>query len=181
VVRLRFPLNSTQVLDLHLWQWPQYLALFGLGLVSARRGWLDPVPDRLRRACGYAALLGALAIGGCAGVVAVVGVPPADFFGGWHWAAAVTAAAEGLLAVTLSVWALGLAQRRLNRPPGWPARAAYAAFLVQGHVLVALALAVRPLQVPAELKALVVSGIGVLGSFGLGWLLVARTPVGRVL
>ncbi len=62
LVRLRFPLDSTQFLDLHLWQWPQYLALFGLGLVGKRPGWLDPVPDRLMRGCALAALFGTLAI-----------------------------------------------------------------------------------------------------------------------
>src|SRR5204863_294498 len=90
--------------------------LFGLGLIGRRAGWLDPVPDRLRRACAVAAGLGALGIAGCAGLVALAGVPTDQFFGGWHWAAALTAAAEGLLAATVSVWLLGLAQRHLNRP-----------------------------------------------------------------
>ncbi|OLB77099.1 MAG: hypothetical protein AUI14_17305 [Actinobacteria bacterium 13_2_20CM_2_71_6] len=185
VVRLRFALNSTQFAELHLSQWPQYLALFGLGLASRRRGWLDPVPDRLRRACGMVALVGAVAIGGFAGLVAVAHVPVPEFFGGWHWASAATAATEGLLAVTVSVWLLGIAQRHLNRPAGprgaAVARSAYAAFLVQGHVLVGLALALRPVHVPAEVKASAVSVIGVAGCFGLGWLLVARTPLRRVL
>lgn len=167
LVRQRFPLDSTQVADLHLWQWPQYLAMFGLGLLGARRGWLDPVPERLMRACRIAAAFGALGIAVCAAVVALRHVPPAEFFGGWHWAAVLPAAAEGLLAVTVSVWLLGLAQRHLDRP--WRAgRGAYAAFLVQGHVLVGLALLLRPVAVPAEVKGLVVSVLGVVLCFGIG-------------
>jgi len=112
-------------------------------------------------------------------------VRTADFFGGWHRAALATAAAEGLLAVTVSVWLLGLAQRRLDQRTGAlraaTTRAAYAAFLVQGHVLVGLALAVRPLALPAEAKALAVSLLGVVVSFAVGWLLVARTALGRLL
>ena len=134
--------HSTQVGDLHLWQWPQYLVLFGLG------------------------------------VVGLGGVRTADFFGGWHWAALATAAAEG---ITVSVWLLGLAQRRLaagNRTAG---RNAYAAFLVQGHVLVGLALAVRPFALPAEVKVLAVGVPGAVLSFALGWLLISRTPLGRLL
>jgi Acyltransferase family len=184
-VRLRYPLNSTQVGDLHLWQWPQYLALFGLGVVSARRGWLDPVPDRLRRACGIAAVAGVAAIGTIVGLVGLGGVTTADFFGGWHWAALAIASAEGLLAVTVAVWLLGVAQRRLDQRTGGvraaAARGAYAAFLVQGHVLVGLALAVRPLALPAEAKAVAVSVLGVAVSFAFGWLLVAGTPLGRLL
>jgi len=181
LVRLRFPLDATQYLDLHLWQWPQYIALFGLGLVGRRPGWLDPVPDRLMRGCALAALFGTLGIAGCAGVVALARVPTAQFFGGPTAAAAVTAAAEGLLAVTVSVWLLGLAQRHLDRPwgSGWLARSAYPAFLVQGHVLVVLALLLRPVAVPAEVKGFVVSVLGVLGCFGLGRLLVTGRRAAR--
>lgn len=103
VVRVWFPLDTDQVAGLHLWQWPQCLALFGLGVVSARRGWLDPVPDRLRRSCGIAAVAGALLIPGFVAVAALTGVPREAFFGGWHWASLVTAIAEELLAVTVSV------------------------------------------------------------------------------
>ncbi len=182
LVWVRFPLDTVQWFDLHLSQWPQYLALFWLGLAGRRASWLDPVPDRLRHACGYAALLGVLAIAAFAGVVALAGVPASDFLGGWHWASAGTSAAEGLLAVTVSVWLLGFAQQRHDRVYAHrPARGAYAAFLVQGHVLVGLALLMRPVPVPAEAKALVVSVFGVLGSFTLGWLLAARTALGKLL
>jgi hypothetical protein len=35
--------------------------------------------------------------------------------------------------------------------------------------------------VPAEVKALAVARAAVTGSFALAWLLVSRTPVGRIL
>ena len=92
--------------------------------------------------------------------------------------------AEGVLAVSASVWLLGLAQRHAG-PRGRLghalARSAYGAFLVQGPVLIALALALRPLAVPAEIKALAVAAAGVAGSFALAWLLVTRTRLGRIL
>src|SRR6266545_4129628 len=140
---------------------------------------------RRGRAAGRAALVGVAAIGAFAGVVAARGVAAEEFYGGWHWAALATAAAEGLLAATVSVWLLGTAQRHLDTPPG-PVRSAanrsaYAAFLLQGHVLIGLALPLRPPHLPAEVKATVVSGVGVVGSFALGWLLVARSATGRVL
>ena len=61
------------------------------------------------------------------------------------------------------------------------ARSAYGAFLLQGVVLIGLMIAMRPIGVPAEIKALAVAGLGVAGSFALAWLLVTRTPLGRVL
>jgi hypothetical protein len=60
-------------------------------------------------------------------------------------------------------------------------RSAYAAFLLQGVVLIALMVALRPLDVPAEVKALTAAGLGVAGSFALAWLAVHHTPLGRVL
>jgi len=62
VLRLWFPANSGQVVNLHLWEWPQCLGMFCLGVVSARHGWLTPVPARLARRCGVVALIAAASI-----------------------------------------------------------------------------------------------------------------------
>ena len=98
---------------------------------------------------------------------------------------ALLAAIEGPLAVGASVWLLAVAQRHLDRTPGPFGRAlsrsAYASFLLQGVVLIALMVALRPVPLPAEVKALAVAGLGVAGSFGLAWLLVCRTSLGKVL
>jgi peptidoglycan/LPS O-acetylase OafA/YrhL len=61
------------------------------------------------------------------------------------------------------------------------ARSAFGAFLLQGPVLIGLMIAMRPIGVPAEGKALAVASLGVVGSFALSWLLVNRTRLGRVL
>ncbi len=52
VVRLVLPVDSNQPLNVHLWGWPEYVAMFGLGIAAARRGWLRPVPEILARRCG---------------------------------------------------------------------------------------------------------------------------------
>ncbi|GAA2394647.1 acyltransferase [Dactylosporangium salmoneum] len=177
VVRGWYPLNTDGPWFLHLCQWPQYVALFYLGVAANRHGWLTAVPDQVRRSCARAAVLGTLAIAAFALIVAVTGASPDDFLGGWHPAALATAAAEGLLSVNLAVWLLATAQRHLNRPLRSPTVAsdAFAAFIVQAHVLVTLALLARPVPVPAELKALFVSVAGVLLSFALGHLVTIAT------
>ena len=186
VVRLWFPLGSAQVANLKPWQWPQYLAMFGLGILSARRGWLAPVPDRLRRGCGLAALGGALSFPLLILVADALSLPTdlELFSGGWRWQAVAAAAAEGVLAVTAPLWLLGSAQRHTHsrqRLGRGLARGAYGAFVVQGPVLIALALALRPLALPAEVKALAVAAAGVGASFALAWLLVTHTRLGRIL
>jgi hypothetical protein len=104
---------------------------------------------------------------------------------GVHWSPLLLAAVEGPLAVGASVWFLAVAQQRFAHPLGPLGRAlsrsAYAAFLVQGVVLLALMVVLRPIDLPAELKALTVAALGAVGSFALAWLLVARTRLGRLL
>lgn len=74
-------------------------------------------------------------------------MPPAPL-----WLAVI----EGPLAVGASVWMLGAPQRRLSRPLGPRgqalARSAYGAHFLQGPVLIGLALALRPVDLPAEIK-----------------------------
>jgi len=113
-----------------------------------------------------------------------VGTPDA-FTGGWNGPAAALSAVEAVLAVGASVWLLGAAQRHLARPAG-PltralCRASYAAFVLQGPVLIGLALALRPFPASAGAKAITVGLIGVLLSFGLGTLVLRWTPLRRVL
>jgi hypothetical protein len=148
----------------------RHLAMFGLGIVAAQRRWLDPVPDRIGRRCLLAALLGILAVFVVAGTLLATGGDPEVLFERrFHWAPLALAALEGPLVVGWSVWLLGLAQRYLGRRPGRLgralARSAFGAFILQGAVLIALALALRGVDLPADVKAPAVASAGVVGSF----------------
>jgi hypothetical protein len=186
VVRLWFPARSTQILDLHLWQWPQSLAMFGLGVVAAARGWAAHVPEGLRRNCGrvVVATLATVPVLAFGLGVSNLAEGAAPFIGGWHWQAVVLASVEASLVVAGSVWVLGTAQRRLVRGGRLSVacgRSAYAAFVLQGPVLLTLAIAARPLVLPAEGKAVLVGAVAVPACFWLGWLVVDRVRLGRVL
>lgn len=187
VVRIVFPFDSHQVAEVQLWQWPQYVALFGLGVVAARRGALQPVPAGLRQTAGRLAAGALVAYATLFGAVVAEGLNPTEAFARPMPDALPLALAllEGPLAVGASVWVLAVAQRRLAHPLTARgvavARSAYAAYLLQGVVLIGAALALRPVPVVAEIKALTVAVAGVAGSFALAHLLVRRTPVGRVM
>jgi hypothetical protein len=184
LIRLWFPFSTLQVTNLHLWQWPQCLGLFVLGIVSVRRGWLRPVPGRIRRACGAVAVIATLSLGAVFATAGESDQPFGAFGGGWGWEALVFAAIEGALSVAASIWVLGFAQRhwdRAGRTARAMARGAYAAFMIQGLVLLPAALALRPFEVPVEVKALLVAAAGIAGSFAFGWLLVTRTRLGRIM
>ena len=187
LTRLVFPFDSQKYVDLNLYQWPECIAMFVLGIVVSKQGWLTAVPTRLRRTCGIATLVVAGAFGVFTAVGAAIGGLEASTWGeGWHWDALAFAAFESGVAVFGPVWLLGASQLHLDRPFHWigpeVSRSCYGAFLVQGLVLTALAVALRPVPFPAELKALLLAVGGVAGSFVLGSLLVSRVrPLQRVL
>lgn len=177
VLRLQFSMDSHQVMNLHVFQWPQHLSLFAFGALGAERGWLDTVPDDLRRGCGRVASVAIVAL---PVVMALGGAFAEDasddaFGGGWHWESLATAAIEGALAVSGSIWLLGWFARRWTHqgPIGRAAsRAAYGAFLLQTPVLVGAALVLRPLAMVPELKLLVLVPLAVVGSFLLSGLVI---------
>jgi hypothetical protein len=172
IVHLVFPVGSEQ-LHLQLAMFPQYVILFSLGVAAGRRGWLETLTPQLRRRCGLAGAIAALALPAVllAGGFFDGGAAEDRFAGGWHWQAAAAALVEGALATCVSLWAVGHFRARQERY-SWPlvrrmAPPAYGAFLIHPPVLVGLAFAVQPIPVPAELKFLAVLAAGVAGSFGL--------------
>jgi glucans biosynthesis protein C len=179
LIRVVYPYGSDAgVTDLNLWQWPACIAVFALGIATAGQGWQRAVPDGLRGACRGVTLAGMVAVAGLM-VIAALGDRVEDVLGGANVLAAGFAVLDALLCTFGSVWMLSVAQRRLARPlPAGRAlsRSAFAAFVLQTPILVGLALALRPLDLPAECKALLVAGGGVAASFALGWLVVTRVP-----
>lgn len=185
LVRLVYPYGSEAGFsDLNLWEWPACLAVFGTGVVAARQGWLESVPADVARRSRTVTLV---AVAGMTALLAVAGATDSaeDAFGGLHWLGVVFVVIEAMLTVFGSVWLLSVAQHRLRRHHRFgPAlsRSAYAAFMLQTVFLLALAMALRPIDVPAEVKALLVAVGGIVTSFGAAWLLITKVPgVSRVL
>lgn len=184
VLRIAMPADSNQPLNLHVWGWPEYIALFGLGVIAARHGWLRPVSGTLARRCGIATIVGILCTAAAVTAAAVLGLEEDAFFGGWRVTAFLSAMTEGVVAVSAPIWVLAFAQRRLNGSGPLRramARSSYLAFMLQGPVLVGIAIALRPVDLTGDVKALLVATLGIAGSFALAWPLVTRTPLRRVL
>ena len=183
VIRIWFPARSQQILDLHLWQWPQCIGLYMLGVFVAAQGWAEGVPVRTVRRCGITVVV-AIATG--IGVAALAGLSDftrdgVPFLGGWHWQALSLDVVEATLVVAGSVWLLGWAQRWLTSRRGGltrVARGAYLAYLLQAPVLIGLEIAARSLDWPALVKALIVAVVAVTTSFGLAWLFTGRMRIG---
>ena len=181
VVRLWVPFETDNpIVDLNVWEWPACAGMFTLGILASRHGWLVAVPDRLWRQARTATCIGVVLAGVFGLLVWTLDLGDDQILGGFHWPALLMASGESVLSVFGPVWMLHLAQLRLARPLPWvrPAvsRSAYGAFMLQGLVLIGLALLLRPVALPAEIKAIAVAACGVAGSFGAAWLLISRVP-----
>lgn len=180
VVRVVAPYGSEAgKLDLNYWEWPGCLAAFGLGIVASGQGWVHQVPEDLSRRSRTATLA---AVGLMFGVLSVAGardVVETEMLGGPHALALGFSLIEAVLVVFGPVWLLDLARRHLQGQMPWGAelaRSAFGAFVLQTPVLIGLAQALRPVDLPAEVKALTVAVGGVVLSYGLAHLLVSRVP-----
>jgi hypothetical protein len=103
------------------------------------------------------------------------------FLGGLRWQALVLDVIEATLVIAGSVWLLGMAQRHfagVSRFGTVAARSAYAAFVLQAPLLLTFAILARWISIPALPKGVLVGALGVLFSFGIGWLIVGRTSGG---
>ena len=178
-IRLEYPYGGDAgFTDLNFWQWPACIAVFALGITAARQGWTANVPDKLRRTSRAVTVVAAVAMAALL-VAAGLAERVEDMMGGLNPFAVGFAILDAVLCMFGSVWMLSVAQRRLTRPlPHGPAlaRSAYGAFILQTPVLIGLALALRGIDLPAEVKALLVAAGGIAASYALAWLLITRIP-----
>lgn len=188
LVRVVVPFGeSNPGVTLNVWEWPACLTLFVLGVVASRAGWLEEVPARERRRAGVLALAGVLGMVAFVGTAVLLGLEADQWWGdSWHWSSMGWSLFEVTIGVFGAVWTLAWAQRHLERrvPGIGPSetRGAYGAFMLQTPVLIGLAVALRPVPVPAEVKAPTLAVSAVVVSFGLARLLIERVPgVHRVL
>jgi peptidoglycan/LPS O-acetylase OafA/YrhL len=177
-VRLAWPFLDTDVLGgMNLWEYPQMVALFVLGVLARERGWLTGgLPADVRRACGRAALLGlALAVPLAVGITFVDDADP--FLGGLRLEATLIPVVEAMITVGTSLWAVDWFGRRWNRATPLvraAGRGSFVAYVVHAPILVLLAVLLRDVGVPAEVKYVVVFALTVVAAFGVGWLLDRR-------
>jgi len=185
LVRLEFPvLSGDSAWGLNLWEYPQMATLFALGVLARERGWLSAgLSPELRRSCGRAAAVGVvLAI--ALGVGLTITEDVDRFLGGLRLEATLIPLIEATLALGMSLWVIDWFRRRENRAGTLVrglGRASFAAYLLHAPLTIILAMALRDVAVPAELKFLGVFSLGLCASFGLGWLATRSRVAGRIL
>jgi glucans biosynthesis protein C len=184
LIRIWVPIGEEPMpLRFALAQSPGWVLGFVLGALGGERGWFDPLDPVFARRTRHAAW-GALAVFPVVfGALLATGVDLDLLAGGGTPLSLLTAATEATLIVTVPFWILDLFRRRLDhqgRLGRAAGRAAFAAFVLHQLVLVGLVLATHALPWAPEIEYLLVSTLGVAGSFGLALLLLRIPGVARV-
>lgn len=169
-VRLVQPIG-TNILNLQLCFFVQYIAWFIAGLHAARHGWLVPLAaSRQGRTAGWLALVGGPLVLLALLAFGAKNATVETFFGGMHWQAGGLAVWEQLTGLGLALGALALFSRRCNtdsRPLRWLADRSFGVYVLHAPVIIALAMLYRAL--PYHLYGLVVllTVTGLVASYAL--------------
>jgi glucan biosynthesis protein C len=162
---------------------PQYIALFIVGLIAFRGNWLLTVPKNTGRFWSRISLVLLLVLP----VLFLVGVAVGDFssfLGGFSWQAAAYAFWEQLFCVALCIGVCVWFREKLNFQNRFTkalSDSSYATYILQAPIIVFLALSLQSIQMPLLLKFAIVSPIAVSLCFSIAFLVRKIPKANRVL
>lgn len=180
IIRQVVPVGE-EVLNLQLGYFASYVFLFAIGCIAERYGWLEHVKKRhalpwmIALAVAVPLLPIALITGEAIGQTnfATGFSFPAIFYAFWE-----PVVAWGVIAGALWIFPLCWSER--DRRWGFLSRQSYGAFIIHPPVIVALALAMEPIMLPAIVKFLLLTAAGTILCFALAWAIRRLPPVRNI-
>jgi len=183
VVRIWLPVGwELDVLNLQIPFFPQYVAMFIIGILAYRHNWLRRLPAHLARP--WLALAGILIVIVFPLLVVLSGALEGTgetLVGGLHWQAFAYAMWEQLLGVAMTIGLLIVFRERFNRQGGLTQAAAlssYTVYIIHAPIIVLFALAARSLHLYPLLKFAVAALVTIPVTFALANLL-RQLPLAR--
>ena len=184
MVRLWFPSDWVyRPLAFQFADFPQYIALFIVGLVAYQRNWLLGLPQAVARRWLAIAILLILLYP----VIGILGGGLTDstpFLGGWHWQALINAMLQSFLCLSMVIGLIYLFRRHVDRQgpvAGFLSRNAYTSYLIHEPVITFAALAAMGLMLYPLLKFGLMALVTVPLIFGLSSLIRRLPCADRVL
>ena len=184
LVRLVLP-SGTSFLNMHLADFPQYVLLFGAGIVAARRRWLMKLSFQsgirwfvIVLPVGFVAWLVILGSGG-----AFKGNGPA-YSGGWHWQSASMNLWESFTCVAMSYGLLVIFRGKFNsqgRLAKFLSENAFSVYVFHPPILILAARVLHCISWPAIPKFVALTYIAVVLSFVLSAAVFRRIPILRAI
>jgi len=170
LTRLVFPTGWTlKPLGFQLGYFPQYIALFVMGLVASKNNWLAQVNLKQGTAMRGMALFMVLLVLPLIFIAFLMAKVPGSYFnGGWNWFVFSYAFWEQLTGVMIMTALLCISKFKWNNPSAFMERLsanAFGAYIFHPLVLISLSLLVQSWAVDPVLKLLVVAPSAVASTF----------------
>ncbi|HCN82617.1 MAG TPA: hypothetical protein DIT07_03220, partial [Sphingobacteriaceae bacterium] len=181
VVRVFYPIGFViDPLGFQPGHFPQYIAMFILGLIASRSKWLNDADykmgKRMRKIGLYVIFLGFLLFVLARGIL---GFPPDWFSGGFHWQQLWYAVWEQIVGFTLVTTLLCISKHSWNGYSEFLSklsRSTFAVYIFHPLLIISISVALRNWAIEPALKLLLVAPLSIIFSFLLG-LLIVRIPV----
>ena len=178
LIRIVLPLGKGLLGFPSLAYLPQYLSFFVLGIIGARRNWLQIVPGSMGKV-GFGVALGATVV-----LMPLAFSGKTNFLGGGHWQSAAYALWDSTFAVGICLALTTFFRRLLSRQGRLNlllAPSAFTVYIIHCPVIVLLALALRGIQLEHLLKFGLAALLGVPLCFALAYLIRKLPFASRVL
>lgn len=186
IVRIFFPVGFVITpLGFQPGHFPQYIAMFILGIIASRSKWLDEADyqtgKRMRKIALYVIFVGFLLF-----IVArgTLGFSPDWFSSGFHWQQLWYAVWEQLVGFILVTTLLCISKYSWNAYSEFLSklsRSTFAVYIFHPLLVISLSVAVRNWEIEPVLKLLIVAPLAVILSFLLGLLIVKIPVVNKVI
>ena len=181
-MRLIFP-SGYSFLNMHLGDFPQYILLFGAGILMARNDWLP----KLSFARGMGWLLVVLPVGFAAWITllwagGMVKGNGKAYSGGWHWQAAGMNVWEAFTCVAICYGLLVIYRKSYNeqgRLERFLSDNAFSVYVFHPPILILLARLLHPVSWPVLVKFVVLWVLSAICSFALSAAVFRRIPLLR--
>ncbi len=185
VIRILFPIGyEWELFSLQVPYYPQYIALFIIGLIAAGNDWLIRVPSSTGKICACLALAFAMLQPLLLLTVNCSAGDLSPLLGGFHWQSLVYSLWEQMTGIMIIIGLLWLFRERVNhQDPVAKAAAAdtYTVYIIHPLILVPLAIGLQSLLLPPIPKFILVSALAIPLCFLIAHLIRALPGVTRVL
>lgn len=185
LTRILFPVGWVlKPLGFQLGHFPQYIALFIVGLLAYQNKWFDGLSQRTGKCLKWSAWLCLLFFPVFFIIRVKLNMPVSWYSGGFHWQSLLYAVWEQWIGVSILTAMLSRAKRSWNTSPPLLkglSRCSFAVYIFHPLIIVSLTLAVRNWAVDPAIKLLLVAPLAVLGSFILGTLILLLPGVKRII
>lgn len=169
LTRILFPVGWVlKPLGFQLGHFPQYIALFIVGLLAYRNQWFDNLSQRTGKRLTWSAWLCLLFFPVFFIIQVKLNMPVAWYSGGFHWQSLLYALWEQWIGLSILTALLCRAKRSWNASSpllGRLSRCSFAVYIFHPLAIVALTLAVRNWSVDPAIKLLLVAPLAILCSF----------------